>query len=189
MVMDRQHEDLAEYHDDGRVFLRRLTPADVGDRYLEWFCDELVVAFLDARNLTREDVVRYIRDGEQLRTHYMYGIFDRDNRRHIGNVKVGPIQWNHLISGLPCVIGERDYWGKGIAREAIRLGSRIAFNLHGMRKLSGGIPSGNIGSIKAYTGAGWVIEAIMEGHHLIQGEPQDRVAISCFNPRFFPDRA
>lgn len=55
-----------------------------------------------------------------------------------------------------------------------------------MRKVSGGIASGNVGSIKAYTGADWVIEAIMKGHHLINEEPQDRIVVSCFNPKFFP---
>ena len=37
---------------------------------------------------------------------------------------------------------------------------------------SGGISSGNNGSIKAYTCADWVIEATMKGNHLINGEPQ-----------------
>lgn len=180
-------DDLAtEYEEGGRIFLRRLTAEDVSQDYLDWFADETVTEFLDSRRLTRESVVDYIENGAATKTHYMYGIFDKDSRRHIGNIKVGPIQWNHLVADLVCVIGAREFWGKGLAKEAIRLGNRVAFDVHGMRKVSGGIASGNIGSIKAYTGAGWVIEATMKGHHLINGEPQDRVVVSCFNPKFFP---
>ena len=175
------------YYDGGRVFLRRLAPEDVTDTYLEWFKDGVVTEFLDSRDLTREDVVNYIVEGAEKRLHFMYGIFDKATGDHIGNVKVGPIQWAHGISDLVCVIGRRDYWGRGLAKEAIRLGNRVAFDVHDMRKVSGGIASGNVGSIKAYTGAGWVVEATMKGHHLINGEPQDRVVVSCFNPRYFPN--
>lgn len=174
------------YDDGGRVFLRRLTADDVSQDYLDWFADETVTEFLDSRRLTLESVIDYITRGAATKQHYMYGIFDRESRRHIGNVKVGPIQWNHLVSDLVCVIGAREFWGKGLAKEAIRLGNRVAFDVHGMRKVSGGIASGNVGSIRAYTGADWVIEATLKGHHLINGEPQDRVVVSCFNSKFFP---
>jgi len=180
-------DDLAKKYDDGgRVFLRRLTPDDVTDEYIEWFRDGVVTEFLDSRDLSKEDVISYMVDGANLRLHFMYGIFDKESCTHIGNVKVGPIDWNHLVSDLVCVIGDKKFWGKGLAKEAILLGNRVAFNVHGMRKVSGGIASGNVGSIKAYTGADWVVEATMKGHHLIDGEPQDRVVVSCFNPAFFP---
>lgn len=175
------------YEAGGRVYLRRLTADDVSQDYLDWFEDATVTEFLDSRSLTKESVIDYIEDGAKSRLHYMYGIFDSESDRHIGNLKIGPIQWNHLVSDLVCVIGDRDFWGKGLAKEAIRLGNRVAFEVHGMRKVSGGIASGNIGSIKAYTGADWVIEATMKGHHLINGEAQDRIVVSCFNPKFFPN--
>lgn len=174
------------FHDEGRIYLRQLTPEDVTDSYLSWFSDAVVTEFLTARSLSREDVVDYMVQGAADKLHYMYGIFDRENDVHIGNVKVGPINWNNRVSDLVCVIGNRDYWGKGIAKEAIRLGNRIAFDVYDMRKVSGGIASENIGSIKAYTGADWVIEATMKGHHLVNGEAQDRVVVSCFNPKYFP---
>ncbi|WP_217621151.1 GNAT family N-acetyltransferase [Pseudosulfitobacter pseudonitzschiae] len=157
------------------------------DIYIEWFRDSVVTEFLNSRNLNQADVTSYIVEGAEKKIHYMYGIFDDETDRHIGNIKVGPIQWDNLVSDLVCVIGDRNYWGKGLAKEAIRLGNRVAFDVHGMRKVSGGIASGNIGSIKAYTGADWVIEATMSGHHLIDGKPQDRIVVSCFNPEFFPD--
>jgi len=171
----------------GRVYLRRLTPQDVTDSYIEWFRDTSVTEFLDARDLTRAELENYIVDGEKHRTHYMYGIFDCELDIHIGNLKIGPIQWNHRISDLVCVIGRREFWGQGLAKDAIRIGNRVAFEEFDLRKVTGGIASGNIGSIKAYTGADWVIEGTLRGHHLINGESQDRVIVSCFNPRYFSE--
>jgi len=172
---------------DGRIYLRALQPEDVSDEYISWFKNSVVTEFLDAKGITKQDAIDYIVKGRETRTHFMYGIFDTENDIHIGNVKIGPIMWEHLTSDLVTVIGNRDYWGKGIATDAIRTANKIAFEKYGIRKLSGGIAEGNVGSIKAYTRADWVIEARMRGHHLIKGEAQDRIVVSCFNPKFFPD--
>lgn len=181
------NKDSHRFSDGGRIYLRLLTEADVNETYLEWFRDSVVTEFLDAKNLTYTEVVNYMVDGAKAEIHFMYGIFDIETDDHIGNIKIGPVQWNHKVSDLICVIGRREYWGKGLAKEAIRLGNRIAWEVYDMRKVSGGIASANVGSIKAYTGADWVIEATMKGHHLINNEPQDRVVVSCFNPKYFPD--
>lgn len=174
------------YDDGGRILLRPLREDDVTDEYLSWFQDAAVTEFLDAKRISREDAVRYMQTGRETRAYFMYAVIIKDGGVHIGNVKVGPIQWNHLVSDLVTLIGRREYWGKGFATEAIKLGNRVAFDVHGMRKVSGGIAEGNAGSLKAYTGAGWVIEGRLKGHHLIDGKPHDRILVSCFNPKFFP---
>ena len=89
-----------EHTDGGRILLRRLTASDVRQEYLDWFEDETVTEFLDSRELTQESVVEYIESGAVEKLHYMYGIFDIESGRHIGNIKIGPIQWNHLVSDL-----------------------------------------------------------------------------------------
>lgn len=171
----------------GRVYLRELDISDVNECYLSWFQDNQVTEFLDAKRITRDEAIAYIREGRESRTHFMFAIIDRDSGLHIGNLKLGPIQWLHGVSDLVTVIGRKEFWGKGLAAEAIRIGNQIAFEGYGLRKLSGGIADGNEGSVKAYTSAGWVIEGRLRGHHLINGAPCDRIVVSCFNPRFFPD--
>lgn len=177
--------DPRKHHDGGRVYLRKLVPEDITETYLSWFRDPVVTEYLDARNLTYDDVVTYMVEGHESGLHAMYGIFLFDDDRHIGNVKVGPIAWKHGTSGLVTFIGDRSCWGKGIAREAIRIGTRLAFDLYDLRKLSDGVADGNFGSLKAYQAAGWVIEGRMKGHHIINGDARDRIVISCFNPKYF----
>jgi [ribosomal protein S5]-alanine N-acetyltransferase len=181
-------QDERVFDDGGRIMLRPLREEDVDDTYLSWFQDTTVTEFLDAKRITRDDAVQYMRHGRETRLHFMYAVVAKDTGHHIGNVKIGPIQWSHLISDLVTVIGRREYWGKGYATEAIKLGNKIAFEVYGIRKLSGGIADGNVGSVKAYTSADWVIEGRLEGHHLINGEARDRIIVSCFNPKFFPAR-
>lgn len=170
-----------------RIELRPLTEADVTDEYLQWFSDSVVTEFLDSRGFDRDEAIAYQRLGRETKSYFMFAVIDIESGIHIGNVKLGPINWAHRISDLVTVIGRREFWGKGYATDAITEGNKIAFEQFDLRKLSGGIADGNIGSVKAYTRAGWVIEARLKGHHLIDGEPRDRIVVSCFNPKYFPD--
>jgi [ribosomal protein S5]-alanine N-acetyltransferase len=171
--------------DDGSIFLRPLVESDVTERYLSWFRDDVATLYLEARNLSAADVLEYLRWGIETRQRYLYAVCLADSGLHIGNLKIGDINWNIALSDLVTVIGDRAYWGRGIASTAIKLGSQIAFDHYDLRKLSGGIYSDNVGSIKAYTRAGWVIEAVLHAHMHTPVGANDRVVVSCFNPKYF----
>lgn len=167
-----------------RVYLRPLNENDVNTDYLSWFADDDVTAFLEVngKELTKEIVIDYIHTGRSTGKYFMYAICLTENDKHIGNLKVGPIIEKHQVADLPCVIGDKSQWGKGLATEAIALGSQIAFENHKIRKLTGQIYASNIGSIKAYCKAGWIIEGVNQSRYLVDGKEMDQVVVSCFNP-------
>lgn len=168
------------------VFLRELTEQDINQNYLNGFANENVTEFLevDGKKLTKEMVVEYMNKGRINNSYFMYAVCSKEGNQ-IGNLKIGPINHTHKTSDLVTVIWDDNYWGKGLATEAIKLGNKIAFEKHNIRKLTGGIYSSNIGSIKAYTKAGWIKEGILQNHYIVNGKLEDRVIVSCFNPTFF----
>lgn len=169
------------------VYLRPLVEGDFGERYVAWFRDPEVTRFLEARSITREDAIDHLRRGEGGRHWRMFAVCEAADGRHIGNVKIGPINRAHGVSDFVTVIGERAVWGRGYARRAIALGIEIAFGEMGIRKLSASIDSRNTGSIKAYTAAGFTVEARLKDHfRCVEGEADvlsDKVYVACFNPR------
>lgn len=167
-----------------RVYLRELNENDVNKEYLSWFADNQVTEFLSARNLTKQDVVDYMQHGKETQLYFMHAICDVETNKHIGNLKIGPIDREHMTSDLVTLIGDVNFWGKGLATEAIELGNTLAFEKYNIRKLSGGICSDNIGSIKCYTRAGWIIEGTLKEHYVINNTLLDRVCVSCFNPKY-----
>ena len=171
-----------------RIYLRPLSTDDVDERYLSWLRDGQVKAYLevDGNTLQLEDIRQYILEGPRTGAYHMYAICTVDEDLHIGNVKIGPIQQGHGIADLPVIIGDKSYWRKGLAEEAIRLGNQVAFEVFDIRKLHGQIYRANIGSIKAYCRAGWIIEGVVRGRYLVDGEPMDQVIVSCNNPKFLP---
>lgn len=172
-----------------QVYLRELTEDDINDNYLKGFANDDVDSFLevDGKSLTRQDVISYIRQGKESKSYFMFAVCLRENDQHIGNLKIGPINYKHMLGDLVTVIWDRAQWGKGLATEAIKLGNKLAFEQFNIRKLNGGMYAGNVGSIKAYTKAGWIIEGTLQNHYLINGKLEDRVIVSCFNPCYFPD--
>jgi [ribosomal protein S5]-alanine N-acetyltransferase len=169
------------------IFLRELLESDVNSNYLEGFSDEIVTSFLevDGKNLTKEDVIEYMNYGRATKSYFMYAVCLKHNNQQIGNLKIGPIDYNNMLSDLVTVIWDKNYWGKGLATEAIKLGNKLAFEEYNIRKLTGGIYSENIGSIKAYPKAGWIIEGKLQNHYIVGGKLEDRILVSCFNPAFF----
>jgi len=169
-----------------RVYLRPLTENDVNQNYLEGFSDDVVLEFLevDGKSLTKDDVVEYIHYGRKTKSYFMYAICLVENDKQVGNLKIGPINYKHMTSGMPIVIWDKEQWGKGLATEAIREGNRLAFEKYNIRKLSGAAYSDNIGSIKAFTKSGWVIEGRLSNHFILNGKLQNKIMFSCFNPYY-----
>lgn len=180
-----EHTETMNYFESERLLLQELEERHVDERYLSWFQDKNVTRFLEAKNLSKQQVIDHLRYGRDTNTYFMYAIISRESSMHIGNLKVGPIRWKHRVSDLVTVIGDRNYWGRGLATEAIKMGSRIAFDIHDMRKLSAGIYSENLASIKCYAKAGWIIEASLKGELMLNGRALDRICVSCFNPKYF----
>lgn len=170
-----------------RIFLQEIRIDDVDDRVMRWFEDEeLMRYYSNSKNkITKESLIDSIELGKKTGNVFTYGVFDFITSMLIGTIKVGPINHVHKISDLVVLIGDREFLGKGLAVEAIKLGNELAFREFSIRKLFGGMYESNIPSIKAYTRAGWIIEGRLKGHYYVQGKHEDRILVGCYNPKFF----
>lgn len=159
------------------------------EKVMSWFSNpELMKYYTNSKiEITREQLLNSIMDGEQNGTAFTYFILFKENKQAIGTVKLGPINKAHNISDLVTLIGESGDFGKGIGTEAIKLGIKLAFENFNIRKLFGGMYASNIASIKAYTRAGWIVEGVLKGHYWNHGKNEDRILVGCFNPKYFTE--
>ena len=58
------------------------------------------------------------------------------------------------------IIGNKNYWGKGIATEAIKVAVNFAFNKMGLEELNLGVISENKPAIRVYEKVGFKIDKI-----------------------------
>jgi ribosomal-protein-alanine N-acetyltransferase len=157
------------------------------DDELKWFDNPDLMRFYtnSKRKISKIDLVKSIEEGIKTETSYTYFVRFKNTDKLIGTIKLGPILKAHKISDLVALIGERGDFGKGIGTEAIRLGTRLAFEKFDLRKLFGGMYESNVASIKAYTRAGWIVEGILHGHYFNNGENENRILVGSFNPKYF----
>lgn len=165
---------------DSEISLRSIEEGDVTDRYLSWFRDAEVVRFLEARNLTRDDVLEFIRDGRGI-TRYMDAICLANSGLHIGNVKID-VNWRHSIGNLSILIGEKTMWGKGLATLAIKAMTQKAFTQLKIRRLTAGAYAVNLGSLKCFERAGWRLDSVQHDYLILDGRPIDAISMAISNP-------
>lgn len=168
-----------------RLILRDLEPADAAGRYLHWMGDPDVMQYLESRftTHTHDGLLAYVRAARRDSAVRLFAIVRREDGRHIGNLKLGPIDQQHGRADIGILIGERDCWGQGYGTEAVAIVSDWAFNTFALRKLTAGAYSSNVGSIRAFQRAGFHIEATRIEHYVSGDEVVDAVLMARFHPR------
>jgi ribosomal-protein-alanine N-acetyltransferase len=169
------------------VKLRPLELADIDSEYCSWYenSDGHLNYFTGSgRQFDRDVLVHDYREGLDSERWFYY-LIESESGDKIGNVKIGPIDLRNKASDLVCLVGNRDFLGKGIASKAISIGNAIAFEKHDIRRLHGGMYASHISSIKAYTRAGWFIEGTLKGFYWLNGAAEDRICVACLNPVYF----
>lgn len=144
---------------DSIIYLRRLKIEDVTSEYVDWLNDPNINKFLECRHAvhTIDTVKEYIEDLScDESKELIFGIFLRETDNHIGNIKLGPINNKHQHAAIGLLIGNSEFWGKGIGCRSIRLISEEVSPRLGLNTLYAGCYSDNIGSYKAFLKAGWI---------------------------------
>ena len=153
-----------------QIFLRRLTEEDASEDYVRWMNDPAINQYLESKYYTHtiESTKAFLRSVTN-DNNYQFGIFDIVTGKHIGNIKLGSINNHDKSADVGFLIGEKSYWGRGIATEAIALVTDFAFKTLNLHKVWGGAYSPNVGSMKAFLKNGFVREGVRYKQHYFEG--------------------
>jgi ribosomal-protein-alanine N-acetyltransferase len=159
------------------IYLRKIDVSDVNREYLSWMLDPQVNQYLESRfeKWTIGKLKRYVLNINKDPNNIFLAIILKDDHRHIGNIKIGSINRLHKRAELGIVIGAKDFWGKGIATEAIKLAVNYSFRKIKLNRLSAGAYEHNLGSIKAFQKAGFMIEGVERKHFVSKGSYTDGI--------------
>ena len=161
-----------------RIYLAYLTPAMATKTYADWLNDKAVNQYLEVRfdcPHTLAKVRDYAKSMYESPDNHLFAIMLKEGERHIGNIKVGPVNRHHLFAEVGLFIGDKSLWGKGFGTEAIQAATDYAFDVLKLHKLIAGAYSNNIGSIKAFEAAGYSQEALLKEKFVCDGKRVDHV--------------
>jgi len=152
--------------DDGAIYLRCLVPEEIGQTYLQWIRDKDINQFLEVRhNLpsTVSELQQFVASINDSSDSIMFGIFVGDHK-HIGNIKLGPVDSINMRAEIGVLLGDKSEWGKGYATRAIQLVSKYAFECLGLVRLTAGMHEPNQGSFRVFIKAGFVHEGTSKSY-------------------------
>ncbi|MDD5005730.1 MAG: GNAT family N-acetyltransferase [Candidatus Omnitrophica bacterium] len=166
-----------------RIFLRNIVPEDINENYCRWMNDQDINKYMETRYFphTIEDIKQYVEKIHNNPEQIFLAICLKNEKQHIGNIKLGPINWIHRVGEISLFIGEKACWGKGYATEAIKLISNYAFYKLNLRKLTAGCYANNIGSLLAFQKANFVQEAILKNQYFCDGVYVNKICLALFS--------
>jgi RimJ/RimL family protein N-acetyltransferase len=137
------------------IYLRNLTIDDASEKYCSWLNDSEVNKYISTTNSTIDQIKKYILEKNKSKDCIFLGIFDIKNDSHIGNIKLEPIDFEKKSAIFSILIGDRNYWGKGVGTEATRLLSDYAFKELSLKSIELGVVPEHIAAIKVYEKVGF----------------------------------
>lgn len=158
-----------------KVYLRLLEVADLDGPYLDWLNDYEVTRFMETGFFptTPETLRRYYETVTQNPDNVMLAIVDSATDRHIGNIKLGPIHRIHRRADMGIMIGDKEFWGSGVGKEALDLILWYGFDRLNLHKITLGVDADHHQAVKLYEGLGFKIEGTRREHLFRDGAYRD----------------
>ncbi len=163
-----------------KYYLKTLLPEDVTDKYVSWLNDPEINRFLEVRFIksTLENTREFIGSFDN-NNKYIFGIHSLNNDMHVGNITLYK-NTQHNTACFGYLIGEKEYWGRGAALEAITLLLDFAFEKLNIRKVWGGAYLKNIPSIFNFKRLGFLQEARLRKQCLDEDKYYDTLMFGIF---------
>lgn len=159
----------------GRLILRSLRAADVNEAYLSWMTDVPTMQYMESRffSHTIESLREYVTQMANDRNILFLAIKTAADGKHIGNIKVSSIDWQHRFGDVGIVVGDKAARGKGYASEAIRMLCDYSRDILRFHKLTAGCYAPNVASRKAFEKAGFEVEGVRASQYRFEGRWTD----------------
>ena len=184
MIIRLKHiSDVPTLH-TSRLKLIPLSKSFLSKKYVNWMNDKDVSRYLQSGgNYSIEKLSVYLNEVE-LKPKYFWAITVKTNGVHIGNIKIDPIHFKNKYGEYGVMLGDKNFWGKGFAREASKEVLRFCFQDLGLRKINLGVISINEDAISLYKDLGFKIEGHFKKHIEFEGKFIDTYRMSIFNLNF-----
>jgi len=157
-----------------KIILRKLNlKKDISKKYQNWMNDLEVHKYTEQK-YTKHSLInirKFVREKNKSKNEFLYGIFLKKNNLniHIGNIKLGPINFIHRIAEVSYFIGEKELWGKGYTTLAIKEIIKIAKKM-GLKKLKACFYEMNIGSKKVLEKNNFKLEGKFKSEIVYKGK-------------------
>ena len=132
------------------VYLRALNEKDIDGNYRFWLNDPEIIQFNSHGRfpVTPEKLLAFVQSSIQSSTALVLAVIDMASDKHIGNISLQGISWIDRNAEIAFLLGEKEFWGKGVMQEAGELLIQHAFSVLNLHRIHCGTSSDNKGMQK-----------------------------------------
>lgn len=172
-----------------QIRLREPDEKDAYGKWWEWFNDREVTRYMNKGNEknTPEKQLAFLKKTSQSENDFILAICLAGSGRHIGTVGIHNIreEANEKTGNFGIIIGEREYWGRGIGTEAWLMMTGYAFSKLGLDSIQTKIFAENNASLKIAGKIGFKAVSLLKKDLLKNGRYIDRLLLKidkdCWN--------
>lgn len=165
-----------------RLVLRPLESSFLSEEYLSWLNDEETRRYLDTPAGQTLNDLKHFLEATERNPILFWAITLKENGRHIGNIKIDPVDHRHKRAEYGILLGAKDLWGKGLASEASQIVCEYCFQSLGLHKITLGVVEDNQAAVQLYQKMGFIIEGHYKHHGFYAGKWCDVLRMALFNP-------
>ena len=174
-------------YEKDQFFVRPFTIDDITNQYLSWFRDQEVTKYTSHGlfKYTKEQAIKYLENADK-KGDLIWAIISKSLEAtlkkqiceyidgtfytHVGNIALQNINWVDRNAEFAGILGEKEYWGKGIGTKAVRLLFAHGFDKLNLNKIYLGTAESNIGMITIALKLGMKQEGILKNHVFLNGD-------------------
>jgi ribosomal-protein-alanine N-acetyltransferase len=132
------------------IVLRILNEKDIEGNYTRWFNDPEITLYNSHGRfpMTIDKLRDFVNSACASNNALVLAICDKKNGTHIGNISLQAISWVDRSAEIAFLLGEKEYWGKGLMYEAGKLIIKHGFEALNLHRIHCGTSSDNVGMQK-----------------------------------------
>lgn len=150
------------------------------EKYRQWVNDAAVISLVDrVLPVTAEEHRRWY---ESIISHRQAAIFAVEaipEKQFVGCVWLYDIDCRHRHAELRILVGDKQYWGKGIGQDAISILVQFAFKNLNLHKVYAYVLTTNERALKTFRKVGFIREGVLKQERYVNGKFVDVVRFGC----------
>lgn len=171
-----------------KIYLRPLVRDDLNEVYLSWLNDPEVNCYLESGLFptTMDSLKRFYDQVTGSADQVILAMIDRETDKHIGNVKLGPISWVHRRATFGILIGDKQFWGRGIGTEATKLMVEYGFFRLNLKRVDLGVYACHEAALRLYQKIGFKVEGRFREDLFLGDRYEDRLWMGLLRSEYSP---
>jgi RimJ/RimL family protein N-acetyltransferase len=166
-----------------KIYLTLINKKNLSKNYKKWLNNKENLEFIEFRfiNMNNKNINSFLDYMINSKNDYFFGIFYNENNIHIGNIKIGNINFNHQTAEIGFMLGEKIYKKKGIMTEALKIATTISFKNLKLKYVCGHVYEKNIASIKVFKKNKYKLSGVFKKKVLFNNK---RINLLCYERNY-----